>query len=361
MSSPNPAEPGTPVRSWTPFLAALSARGVLVAIVLGVLAATVLNPIFMTPFTVLLGRTLFLAMVLLLVYAAARQWQPSRLPGWMPRWMVPVVAVGLSAPLASLLVYLLSVGGDIGEFVMSPPRLLGFVWLAGSALVLGLLLALGATVRERLAQARSRELEFELERSRLEKQAVDARLSLLQAQIEPHFLFNTLANVQALVETNSPRAADVLKSLIAYLRAAMPRLNDRQATLGDELSLVRAYLELMQLRMPDRLDFVVDVPVPLARRPFPAMALLTLVENAVRHGIDPSEDGGQITIGAESPAAGGLRIWVADTGIGMDEQVQPGTGLNNLQGRLQALYGNAASLTLSEQAPHGVRAEIQLP
>jgi sensor histidine kinase YesM len=145
-------------------------------------------------------------------------------------------------------------------------------------------------VREREAQARSRELQFALERSRLEKQAVDARLALLQAQIEPHFLFNTLANVQALVEAGSPRAAEVLKSLIAYLRAALPRLHDGPATLAQELALVRAYLELMQMRMPDRLQFSIDADASLQQRPFPPMALLTLVENAVRHGIDPLED-----------------------------------------------------------------------
>ena len=362
----DPTEPAPmAAQRWAPFLAALSARGVIVALALGVAVAGLLNPIFMQPFPVILGRTVFLAMVLLLVYAAARQWQPARLPSWMPRWMVPVVAVGLGAPIATLGVYVLSVGGNIAEFVMSPPRLWGFLWLAGSGLVFGLLLALGASVRERLAQARAQALEFELERSRLEKQAVDARLSLLQAQIEPHFLFNTLANVQALVETGSPRAADVLKSLIAYLRAAMPRLHDQQATLADELALVRAYLELMRMRMPDRLDFVLAVPPELNGRGFPPMALLTLVENAVKHGIDPSEDGGRIEIGAcevEGQGEGrSLRLWVADTGVGMDSKVEPGTGLSNLQGRLQALYGAAASLQLMELPPHGVRAELHLP
>jgi LytS/YehU family sensor histidine kinase len=279
----------------------------------------------------------------------------------MPRWMVPVVAVGLGAPIATLGVYVLSVGGNISEFVMSPPRLWGFLWLAGSGLVFGLLMALGASVRERLAQVRAQALEFELERSRLEKQAVDARLSLLQAQIEPHFLFNTLANVQALVEAGSPRAAEVLKSLIAYLRAAMPRLHDQQATLADELALVKAYLELMRMRMPDRLDFALAVPPELHQRSFPPMALLTLVENAVKHGIDPSEDGGRIEIGAREGEDRSLRLWVADTGVGMDEQVEPGTGLSNLQDRLQAMYGAAASLQLMELPPHGVRAELHLP
>jgi LytS/YehU family sensor histidine kinase len=215
-------------------------------------------------------------------------------------------------------------------------------------------------VRERLAQAKALALQFELERSRLERQALDARLSLLQAQIEPHFLFNTLANVQALVECQSPRAADVLKSLIAYLRAALPRLHEGEPTLGNELALVRAYLELMQMRMPDRLSFTITVAPGLDGRRFPPMALLTLVENAVRHGIDPAEDGGRIEVGA-TEAPGGLRLWVADSGVGLDPRAQPGTGLANLRARLQAFFGPGATLELSERPPHGVHAEIALP
>ncbi len=116
-------------------------------------------------------------------------------------------------------------------------------------------IALAAMVRQRDAFARDQALAFELERSELERQALDARLRLLQAQVEPHFLFNTLANVQALVDAGSPQASTVLESLIAYLRAAVPRLHEPATTLGQELQLVRAYLELMQMRMPDRLQF----------------------------------------------------------------------------------------------------------
>ena len=114
-------------------------------------------------------------------------------------------------------------------------------------------IALGALVRQKEALAREQALALDLARSELDRQALDARLNLLQAQVAPHFLFNTLANVQALVETGSPKAPDVLRSLIAYLRAAVPRLNEPLTTFGQELDLVRAYLELMRMRMPDRL------------------------------------------------------------------------------------------------------------
>ena len=161
--------------------------------------------------------------------------------------------------------------------------------------------ALAALVRQKDALARHQALAFELERSELERQASDARLHLLQAQVEPHFLFNTLANVQALVDAGSPQASAVLRSLIAYLRAAVPRLHEPATTLGQELQLVRAYLELMHMRMPDRLQFALHVDEATRALRCPPMTLLTLVENAVRHGIDPSEEGGRIEVDVQTP------------------------------------------------------------
>jgi sensor histidine kinase YesM len=273
--------------------------------------------------------------------------------------MAQVLAVAIAAPLATLVVYLLSVGGNVGALLALPERVNGILIVSGVSLVLGLVLALGALYRERDAQARQQELQFALERATLERQALDARLSLLQAQIEPHFLFNTLANVQALVETGSPRAAPVLRSLIAYLRAAMPKLQGEAPSLGSEETLLRAYLDLMLMRMPDRLAYRVDIDPALRPMRFPPMALLTLVENAVRHGIDPSETGGRIEVGATRDiATGEVRAWVADTGVGMSESAAPGTGLGNLRQRLQAFFGPRAELRLSEQSPHGVRADI---
>jgi LytS/YehU family sensor histidine kinase len=342
------------------FLAALNGRAVGTAVGLAVLAAVMLNPIFQPPFSVMLGRTLFLALVLLVVFAAARAWPAAPGLHWLPSWLGPLVAVGVAAPVATVAIYLFTTGGNVRSFIFVPERVSGFFWIAGAGVVFGALAVLGAMARERVAQAKSQLLQSELERSRLEKQAVDARLSLLQAQIEPHFLFNTLANVQALVESNSPHAADVLKSLIAYLRAAMPRLHDGQPTLGNEVALVRAYLELMQMRMPDRLQFSIDVDPQSNLQRFPAMALLTLVENAVRHGVDPSEEGGRIEVGGRREG-GTLKLWVADTGVGMNENAQPGTGLTNLKDRLQAFFGPGASLQLSELSPHGLRAEILIP
>ncbi len=348
----SPASPGS--------LSSFSFLSLGLAVGLAVVAALLLNPMFVTPFEVLLGRALFLSMLLLLAFTGAQRLPERLIPPWMPRWLITVLVLGLTAPLGTLLIYVLAVNGRLNDFFGSAPRIEGFVITTGTALVLGLLIALTAQLREREAKAKYLELQFELERSRLEKLALDARLDLLQAQIEPHFLFNTLANVQALVESNSPRASAVLQSLISYLRAAMPRLQEREPTLADELALVRAYLELMQMRMPDRLSFQIDVATGLQALRFPAMALLTLVENAVRHGLDPSEQGGTISIGAHANAKE-LRIWVTDNGVGLSEHTQPGTGLNNLRERLASFYKPAGQLQLQQSTPHGLHAELVIP
>jgi len=355
MDTPEP--PPTPLRR---LLRSLNFGSLGVTTGFAFTAALMLSPIFEVSFGVLLGRTLFVALLLLLVFNVAQRWPASRLPAWLPRWLFTLVAVSLAAPLGTLLVYLVAVGGRAQDFFGSEPRLTGFFVITITALLLGLLIALTAQLREREARARALELQLQLQQSRLEKQAVDAQLALLQAQIEPHFLFNTLANVQALVESGSPRAAPVLRSLLAYLRAAMPRLQRHTSSLGDELGLVRAYLELMQMRMPDRMQFSLDVDPALLARPFPAMALLTLVENAVRHGIDPGENGGRILVGGRQDGSA-VRLWVEDSGVGLSDKAEPGTGLRNLRSRLQAFYGEGARLDLHDATPQGLRAEIHLP
>ncbi len=342
----------------------VTAGSLAVAVGFAVTAALMLGPVFITPFVVLLGRTLFIAMALLLAFAAVQRVPEAAIPFGLPRWMLTLGAVALTAVLATFAVYLVAVDFQMSAIKQNEWRFVGLLLTGLTSLALGLTITLAAQLREREASARSQALAFELERSRLEKQALDARVALLQAQIEPHFLFNTLANVLALVEAGSPRAPALLESLIRYLRAAMPRLHAHEPLLADELALVRAYLELMQMRMPDRLDFAVEVDPALATRPFPPLALLTLVENAVRHGIDPAEDGGRIEVGARAggdDSDGGLVLWVADTGVGMAADAAPGTGLANVRQRLEALHGKAARLELGPLEPHGLRAEIHLP
>src|SRR5205085_4610308 len=161
-------------------------------------------------------------------------------------------------------------------------RMQGFGLLVGLGVLIAPWAALAAIIRQKEALARHLTVTFALERSELERQALDARMRLLQAQVQPHFLFNTLANIRALVNAGSPQASAVLDSLIAYLRAAVPRLDETTTTLGQELELVRAYLELMHMRMPDRLQFAIHVDEAARGLRNPPMAVLTLVENAVR-------------------------------------------------------------------------------
>ncbi|MEO8133651.1 MAG: histidine kinase [Betaproteobacteria bacterium] len=214
--------------------------------------------------------------------------------------------------------------------------------------------------REQKARAAMEAHRAEAERQRIEKQMVSAQLSAMQAQVEPHFLFNTLATVQHLVDVDPPRAGQMLGSLIAYLRAALPQMRESGSTLAREFALARAYLEVMQVRMGARLAFALELPAELAEHPLPPMMLISLVENAVKHGLEPVEEGGRIDVRARATATA-LVVEVADTGANLDPAAAGGTGLSNIRERLATLYGNAARLVLEEQKPQGVVARIELP
>lgn len=307
-----------------------------------------------------LVRVVALGLFGMLAFGVFEQW-PRRLPGWLARWALQVFAVALAMPLGTYAIYQLSTDPGAPHFWEVKDRREGF----GMFCILGLLIApwaaLAALVRQKDALAREQALAFELERSELERQALDARLHLLQAQMAPHFLFNTLANVQALVDAGSPKAAAVLRSLSAYLRAAVPRLRDPAPTLAHELQLVRAYLELMQMRIPDRLQYRVHADPAALGQHCPPMSVLTLVENAVRHGIDPSEEGGRIDIEARRRGDRCL-IQVSDTGVGLGQGAGvAGSGLAMLRDRLWLGFGGRAELRIGAQQPRGVLAELDLP
>jgi LytS/YehU family sensor histidine kinase len=241
------------------------------------------------------------------------------------------------------------------------PQMTGLLVLLVEGLLFGPWIALGAMIRQRDVFARDLALEFDLERSELEREASEARLRLLQAQVKPHFLFNTLANVQALVDAGSPRASSVLRSLIAYLRAAVPRLQESTTTIGHEVELARAYLEVMHMRMPDRLQFALRVDEGVSGLTCPPMTLLTLVENAVRHGIDPGEEGGRIDVDV-STRDGRCEVRVTDTGVGLRRSGGGlGSGLASLRERLKLAFGGDAELRLERIEPRGVRASLEFP
>jgi len=308
----------------------------------------------------LLARAVALGFVALLVFGFFEQW-PKRLPSWLARWVLQVVGVAIAMPVATFVIYVLSTNAGAPAFWHDSDRLQGFAGLTFLGVLLAPWFALAALVRQKDALARHQALAFDLERSELERQASDARLHLLQAQVAPHFLFNTLANVQALVDAGSPQASAVLRSLIAYLRAAVPRLHEPATTLGQELQLVQAYLELMHMRMPDRLQFALNVDEATRALRCPPMTLLTLVENAVKHGIDPGEEGGRIDIDVQKIGER-CRVRVRDTGVGLQPTGNGlGTGLTTLRERLRLVFGDAAQLRLTEQQPHGVCAELDFP
>ena len=308
----------------------------------------------------LFTRTVALGFIAMVVFGLFEQW-PKKLPRWLARWMLQVVAVGMVIPPSMAIIYALSTEPGEPAFYRVKNRMEGFASLTVLGLLFAPWAALGALVRQKEAMARHQALAFDLERSELERQAWDARLRLLQAQVAPHFLFNTLANVQALVDAGSPQAPVVLRSLVAYLRAAVPRLHESATTLDQEVELVRAYLELMHMRMPDRLQFTVNVDAGALSLRCPPMTLLTLVENAVRHGIDPSEEGGRIDIRIERRGDRCV-VRVSDTGAGLGQAGSGlGTGLTTLRERLQLAFGGDAQLRVVAQQPRGVSAEAEFP
>ena len=174
------------------------------------------------PTLIVLARAMIVGMAILFMFGLFEQW-PRRLPKWLSRWGLQLLGVVFVVPFAALFAYWVTTGGD-PQLDTNKLRLAGYAQLCMTALLFAPWIAVGALIRQREAFARDQALAFELEKSELERKALDTRLRLLQAQVEPHFLFNTLANVQALVDAGSPQASSVLKSLIAYLRAAVPRM-----------------------------------------------------------------------------------------------------------------------------------------
>jgi len=287
-------------------------------------------------------RACFMGCMVLFAFGVLET-RPRKLPTWLPRTVLRLIGVVIAVPFSALLM---------------APYGKGLSGLVGAGLLFAPWIAMGAIVRKRDAAAREQAFSFELERSEYERRESDARLRQLQAQVEPHFLFNTLANVQALVDSGSPQASKVLNSLISYLRAAVPRMNTQDSTLSVEVDLARAYLEIMQMRMPDRLQYQIHLDPHAASIRCPSMALLTLVENAVKHGIDPSETGGRIDIDIWM-REGTVVMRVKDTGVGLRKgNGGLGTGLTTLRERLRLAFGREASLDVFDVKPRGVCVEV---
>jgi LytS/YehU family sensor histidine kinase len=215
---------------------------------------------------------------------------------------------------------------------------------------------------KRRAELTASEATKRAETEQLERTVLEARMEALQAQIEPHFLFNTLASIDQLIQTDPPRASKMQQSLIRYLRSAMPQMREGRLrpTLGQQVNLCSAFLEIMAVRMESRLQSVVIVPEGLKSAVFPSMMLQTLVENAIKHGLEPKPEGGLLEIGAEI-VDGQLAVHVRDTGIGFMPKTEGGVGLANVRERLKALYNGRAELIISLPPAGGTCATIKVP
>ena len=270
----------------------------------------------------------------------------KRLQGWQRTVYfagVPMVAVYLSWPLGYWLA-----GGNVRD-----------MWGSGNAIVGSLLLSLVITLALSMYWgARNRQIAAEA-------RATEAQLKLLQAQIEPHFLFNTLANVVSLIDHDAPRAKQMLESFIDYLRASLTHLRRSDSSLGAELDMAAAYLALLRTRMEGRLQYDIEANDTARRAVLPPLLLQPLVENAIQHGLEPKVEGGRVSIRADVVGAQ-LRISVRDDGLGLAagpaQRPSAGTGvaLQNVRERLVSRYGGQASMRLTELTP-GVLASIELP
>ncbi len=248
-----------------------------------------------------------------------------------------------------------------GEFLPE----LALMWIVASAIV-------KATYKGRIqAEVKAAQATETAEAESLKRQVVEARMAAMQAQVEPHFLFNTLASIDHLIEVDPPRASLMQKNLIALLRASMPTMREASGSaggnggvrdLGRELAVIRPYLEILKVRMEERLATEIAVSDGLLSAEFPPMMIQTLVENAIKHGLEPKAEGGTLKVRAEI-VHGKLQVSVADTGLGFGRAATAGTGvgLANIRERLQLLYGNKASLTVAENPPGGTIVTVTVP
>ncbi|MDB5945440.1 MAG: sensor histidine kinase [Ramlibacter sp.] len=294
-----------------------------------------------------------IAATLLVVYTLLDQALPRRTP-----LRLPLLCALLFASAAVLAVLLYSYYGK--GFGHLPPALRLFA----ESLHWGLpavFLALIADVHQRALQADSAARAAELSRAQLGQGEIEQQLALLQAQIEPHFLFNVLGNVRRLYRTEPQAGADAITSLMRYLRTALPQVRCASGTLGDEIDLVRSYLDLYRMRMGPRMTFAIEADPALRELSFPPMLLVTLAENAIRHGLEPA-GGGHVVVQARR-LRDLLEVAVLDDGAGFGSAASSGTGvgLANVRRQLVARFGPRGRLTLEAREPRGARASITIP
>jgi signal transduction histidine kinase len=231
-------------------------------------------------------------------------------------------------------------------------------------LILALLATKVLVGGKKRAEAETLTANAAAERESMQRQLSETKMQMMQAQVEPHFLFNTLASVEYLIETNPPRASAMQRSLIQYLRAVLPQMRDNAVVtnLGREADMVKAYLNLLKMRMEERLTVDMQIPDALRTAAFPPMMLQSMVENAIKHGLECKSEGGTLRIVAEV-AGSKLRVIVTDDGVGFGVVPSDGTGLGlpTIRERLKLLHGDQAQLHIAANTPSGVIATIEVP
>jgi signal transduction histidine kinase len=298
---------------------------------------------------------------ILLAAVWARHRHPT--PG-SRQYATAFIAVTLAAFVAAVALEVWDTGGTLGTNEADRGWFFGSLMMIGSDLVhyafVGMVITGAWLYTCSEADHAAAIAQCAVDSARMDQQTAEARLSMLEAQIEPHFLFNTLAHVKRLYEIDPPAGARMLRNLKAYLAVALPQMRAADATLGRELDHTIAYLHIQQIRMGRRLAYSIDVDDALRSAQLPPLMLLTLVENAIKHGLTPVPAGGRIDVRA-GVEAGRLRVEVADTGGGFTRSGGAGAGLANIRARLAAQFGHDASLALAMNSPSGVVATLVLP
>jgi sensor histidine kinase YesM len=294
---------------------------------------------------------------------ACTVWSNRLLDGWPRR------AKGLPRLMYSMALMAFSVmfGVSVGNWILrgvNPLKLLTSVGVLTELLIISAAVALLLYMVRRAADRRvdeARQKEFIASSARM---LAEARLKALQAQIEPHFLYNTLANVVSLIGPRPAQAQHMLERFIDYLRASLAASRSEQATLASEAKLIAAYLDVLAVRMGERLRYRIDIPDTLSQFVIAPMLLQPVVENAISHGLEPKVEGGEIVVSARIDGAH-VCVQVSDTGAGLNESARPkpggGVGLSNLRERLGTLYGGSARVELLENQPSGMTVRLMLP
>jgi sensor histidine kinase YesM len=194
-----------------------------------------------------------------------------------------------------------------------------------------------------------------------EKMVTETYLRLLQAQIEPHFLFNTLTSILSLSKNDPQKAKKMLNNFMQYLETTLSKTRASVTTIGQDIELLKTYLEIFKVRMGKRLQYSVKADDEVKNLPFPSMLIQPIVENAVKHGLEPKIDGGKINIQVKMIEDDRIRWNIEDTGLGMSDKANKGTGLSNIKERLKSLYGDEGHLTLMDNIPSGVKVTLEVP